>query len=341
MTALEEFERLEASGVWRADAASQRRDVIVSLGDATLTITDMSDRPLAHWSLAAVARANPGELPAIFHPDGDPDEELELPADETVMIDAIGRLMRSIDRRRPQRGRLRLAAGLGSALAILAFGAVWLPGALLGHTVSVVPEAKRAEIGAALLGHVGRVAGAPCNDPEGVAALQRLAARVLGETRRRDLVVLSDAPAVTAHLPGGRILLGRALVEGPDQPDVTAGYVLAEAVREARGDPLRRLLSEGGMGASLRLLTTGTLPEPLLERHTETLLSAEPAPVPDEALLAAFQAAGISSTPYAFARDVTGESVLGLVEADPDAGITPRPVLGDPDWLRLQAICGN
>ena len=341
MTALEEFERLEASGVWRADAASQRRDVVVSLGDATLTISDMSDRPLAHWSLAAVARANPGELPAVFHPDGDPGEELELAAGESVMIEAIERLMRTIDRQRPQRGRLRLVTGLGSAAAILLFVAFWLPDALLGHTVRVVPEAKRAEIGAALMGHIGRVAGAPCAEPEGVAALQRLAARVLGASRRGDLVVLRDAPAVTAHLPGGKIVLGRALVEDPDQPDVTAGYVLAEALREAGSDPLARLLSDGGMGASLRLLTTGALPEPLLERHAEALLSADPAPLSDEALLAAFEAAGISSTPYAFARDVTGESVLGLIEADPYARKAPPPVLSDADWLRLQAICGN
>jgi hypothetical protein len=58
MTALKEFQRLEAEGVWRATPTDQRKDVIVSLGDASLTILDLRENVLAHWSVAAVARAN-------------------------------------------------------------------------------------------------------------------------------------------------------------------------------------------------------------------------------------------------------------------------------------------
>ena len=72
MTALSKYQRLEASALWRDSISGQRRDVIVSLGDASLVITDKNERPLTHWSLAAVQRANPGAMPAVFHPDGDP-----------------------------------------------------------------------------------------------------------------------------------------------------------------------------------------------------------------------------------------------------------------------------
>ena len=74
MTALTEYERLEATGLWRATAEAQRREVLVSVGEATLTIADFNNRALAHWSLAAIDRQNPGEYPAIYSPDGDPGE---------------------------------------------------------------------------------------------------------------------------------------------------------------------------------------------------------------------------------------------------------------------------
>ena len=71
VTALTEFQRLEAQGSWRETPESRLREVIVSVGAATLTMMDpKSDRPLSHWSLPAVTRINPGQLPAIYTPNG-------------------------------------------------------------------------------------------------------------------------------------------------------------------------------------------------------------------------------------------------------------------------------
>ena len=59
-----------------------------------------------------------------------------------------------------------------------------------------------------------------------------------------------------------------------------------------------------------------------------------------EALLAEFAKVGVSSTPYAFSLDPSGETVLGLIEADPFKGApAPEPVLADADWIALQTIC--
>ena len=127
MTALSEYQRLEASGLWRATPDEQRSDVIVSIGDATLIITDTRERPLAHWSLAAIQRANPGRRPAIYHPDGDPGETLELPESETEMIAAIERLRAAVERRRPHPGRLRLVMLGLSFLAVAALAVFWFP----------------------------------------------------------------------------------------------------------------------------------------------------------------------------------------------------------------------
>ena len=60
-----------------------------------------------------------------------------------------------------------------------------------------------------------------------------------------------------------------------------------------------------------------------------------------ETLLAGFEAWSVRAAPYAYARDETGETTLGLIEADPFADGAPPALLSDSDWLRLQAICGG
>ncbi|MBV2358710.1 hypothetical protein KUH32_02910 [Thalassococcus sp. CAU 1522] len=339
MTALSEYDRLEAVGLWRASPEDQRREVIVSLGDATLTMTDTKGQVLAHWSLAAISRANRGAGPVLYHPDGDPGETLELAEDETQMIDGIERLLRAIDRRRPHPGKLRFVLAAGFTAALLAAAFLWLPDALLRHTVNVVPAVKRAEIGAALMARMTRVTGAPCAQPDGQRALRNLARRLLGEGRAEALVVLPSAVPGTAHLPGRRILLNRTIVEDFEDPDVTAGFVLAEHLRAQRSDPLGDLLNEAGLWASLRLLTTGVLPDAALDAYAERLLAQQPDRLPDALLLDAFEKAELRSAPYAYALDITGETTLSLIEADPRAAEGSRQVLSDSDWLRLQSIC--
>jgi hypothetical protein len=121
---------------------------------------------------------------------------------------------------------------------------------------------------------------------------------------------------------------------------VLAGHVLAARVRAAAEPPLALLLRNAGTVATLRLLTTGELPADVLPGHAEALLVAAPSPVATEPLLAAFAAARVSTAPYAFARDVTGETMLPLIEGDPMRGMAPEPVLPDGEWVALQGICG-
>lgn len=340
MTALSEYQRLEASGLWRARPEDQRRDVIVSLGDATLTMSDTRDVALAHWSLAAVARASAkGKRPAVFHPDGDPGETLELGDDAAEMIAAIERLRGAIERRRPRPGRLRFGL-IGGVFAVLgALAIFWLPDALLRQTVQVVPAVKRTEIGTALFDAMTRVTGQPCATPGGTAALAALAQRLNVSSGRIEVVRGGTQRAIA--LPGGTIVLDHALVEDWEDADVPAGYVIEAQTRAALDDPLRALLSHSGLLASLKLLTTGELGTETLADYAETLVTTQAPEVPQEALLRGFETAEVHSTPYAYARDVTGETVLGLIEADPMRGRDPAPVLRDRDWVRLQGICGG
>ncbi|MEM7317649.1 MAG: hypothetical protein AAF408_01365 [Pseudomonadota bacterium] len=337
MTALTKYERIEATGLWRPAPDEQRREVVVSIGDATLTISDFNDRPMTHWSLAALERQNPGEIPAIYFPDGDPGETLELAKSEATMIEAIERLRSAIDKARPHPGRLRWVSVASVLLAVLAVLTLWLPGALQRHVVSVVPEAKRLEIGETVLKRIERVAGRACRSDEIQPLIDRLAQR----TGVNAVVVVPDGVADSLHLPGGIVALNKSLIEDYEDPAVAAGYILVERARAHSLDPLAEVLDQGGPIASFRLLTTGELTPATLDSYAEHVLASSRPSLPDDQVLAMFGQAAIPSSPYAYARDITGETVLGLIEADPMAGRTLEPVLDDLDWVQVQNICGG
>lgn len=337
MTALTKYARLEATGLWRTDKEAQRREVVVCIGDATLVIKDMTDKALTHWSLAAVERANPGVRPAIYHPDGDPDETLEIDADEGVMIDAIESLRNAVIKSRPRPGKLRFLGVIVSVAAVVGAALFWLPGALQDHTLNVVPNVKRSQIGTALLGRIERVSGAVCSDPSGVKALDRMAKRLGAGT----IAVLPDMTRASLHLPGQIVVLNRSVFEDFEEPDVAAGFVLSELTHSDAIDPLRELLEVAGLRENFRLLTTGDVAPAALDAYAEHLLTQAPAPLNLAAQLARFGNAALRSTPYAYAIDITGETTLPLIEGDPMNGRLSEPLMSDGDWLRLQNICGG
>lgn len=337
MTALSKYDRLEATGLWRPTPQDQRREVVVSIGDATLVISDMNDQAVTHWSLAAVERFGNSNRPAVFHPDGDQGETLELHETEAEMIAAIEILRKAVLKARPRPGRLRWLGVVLSISAVAAALTLWLPGAVQKHTLSVVPDITRAKIGEALLVRIERVAGSSCKSQSAGPGLKSLALR----TKTSELIVLRSGITNSLYLPGGKVLVNKTLIEDFDEPDVVAGYILAEQVRSQSSDSLKSLLDHVGLRATFTLLTTGNLPSTALDAYAEAVLSTS-RPFPDETLLlAAFAEAGIRSTPYAKAVDVTGETTVGLIEADPVSGSLTTPLLRDADWLRLQAICGN
>lgn len=336
MTALTDYQRLECTGLWRSDGAAQRRDVIVSLGEASLVISDQTDQALAHWSLPAIERRGT-DRPAIFAPGPDASEELEV--DDPDMIAAIERVQGAIRRRRPRPGRLRSTVFTGGVAVALVLALLWLPGALVRHASAIVPQTLRTAVGADLLERLERVTGPVCMTPRGTAALRRLNERLRG-AGAGPLLVVPGGIATSAHLPGGTILINRALVEDFETPEVAAGYVLAEEARRGAGDPLLQVLRAAGPVATVRLLATGRLPAPALDRVALGIPSAQQRAVPLSDLLPRFAAAQVSMAPFAYARDVSGEATLPLIEADP-VGTTATPLLSDADWVALQEICGG
>ena len=339
MTALEKYARIEAEGLWRQNSESQHRDVIVSVGKATLTIMDTQDRPLAHWSLAAVARENPGRFPAIFFPDGDPDEHLELSENEREMVEVIERLQRVIENRRPKPGRLRILITLSVLCAIIALAIFWLPQAVRSYAFRVVPQIKQKEIGLELMGYVSEYTGKPCNSALANNALTLLGKRTIDGAGT--LYVVQTGLNQTAHLPGDLLLISRELVEDYEDPDVLAGFIIAEQMRYEEGEIFKDVLNFAGTFATFRLLTTGRIPPDRLRAYSRDVLVKPQASVKFTTLVKRFHDKNLRLTPYAYALDMTGEKTFSLVEADGLAGIDFVPSLPDGIWIQLQNICGG
>ena len=88
-------------------------------------------------------------------------------------------------------------------------------------------------------------------------------------------------------------------------------------------------------------LTTGHLPQATLADFAKRLLN-RPAVVPgDTRLIGAFYEQAVSITPYALARDITGQDTEHLLSAEITRPSPARPVLNDTLWVGLQGICGG
>ena len=341
MTAVEKYQRLECTGLWRASVAAQLREVVVSLGDATLILSDpRTSVAVTHWSLPAVERINGSDLPALFtagrHEDGEPAETLEI--EDPTMIAALDQIHDVLIQRRPHPGRLR-GVIVGTVLVLVALLAVlWLPGAMIRHTASVLPQATRVQIGKLALQDLGRLTGSPCGGDLANRAAATLALRLSG-AGVSEIAVVRDGLAGTTSLPGGLIVVGHALLNQSEDPEVLAGHILAEAVRAEVQDPVIPLLSHAGLMATFRLLTSGQLPGNAVSSYAEVVLKT-PAATPDAArLLERFQKVGLASTTYARAVQPEGLAPDPLIEGDPYKGRSPTPVLPDNDWVSLQGIC--
>lgn len=337
MTALKKYQRLESPGLWRDAPDAQRREVVVAFRDATLVLSDpRTELPLSHWSLPAVERLNPGETPALYAPGLDTDETLEV--DDPDMIAALETIRGALKKGIPRPGRLRGTIFGGLTLGILAIGAIFVPDALVNHTAAMLPPATRAQIGAVALADIARLTGAPCTSPLGDRALGILSERLFGGAGV-EFAVLREGLPQAAILPGPIILIGAPVLDAAQLPEVPAGFALAETLRAETDDPLLPILRHAGLAATVRLLTTGSLPEGALQGYGEAFLTAARPPLPEEPLLSRFEGAAVSSAPYGFAIDPTGESTLGLIEADPYRGGSPRELLNVDDWAALRAIC--
>lgn len=342
MTALDKYRKLEGIGLWSARVEDQRREVVVNFGDATLVISDSrSMQVLSHWSLPAVRRRNPRERPALYSPEGDGAEVLEL--DDDWLIDALEEVQTALAPPRRWRDRLGRKGYAGLALIVLAGVAMVFPPALERHTATVLPWTTRNDIGKRLADDLLGQGAQICNTQQGRAALDALHRQVLGQPADVRVMQGTPAPRVTGF-PGGVYVIDARLLDAAESADAIAGALLLAEARQRMGDPVRPVLDHIGTFQTLGLLTSGTVPSDALAGYAAAHVT-DAAPLPDLApLLARFEALGLSSraladNPEPLDPDI-GPILAELRAGDPMAGEAPsRALLSDGQWVSLQNIC--
>lgn len=330
MTALKKFERLESLGLWKDSETSQKKEVIVSFGKASLVLSDNKDTPLTHWALGAVEIRDSNEECIIYAPDKTGQETLEIT--DPTMNRAIAKVRKAIRKPQSHRGRIRLLSTVLIVFSLCLLGAFWLPPALSDYTTRIVSDAKAREIGAKLMPYINQYAGHPCQSANTDLVIRKLENR-LTETNRNTLFIADLGSRYSTHLPGGIILANRILVEQVSGPEVLAGFVLMERTLQEHDPALHALFSQAGPVATLSFLVTGTISNDILRAFAKSQMT-KPMTVPEpQDLLALFKATNISSAPFANVLNnqalVTGNPVQGQFE----------PILTDPEWLALQSIC--
>lgn len=313
--------------MWRSGPDEQRRNVYITVGDAELVIEDKAGTALSHWSLPALVRLNPSELPARFAPSDASDEQLEV--EEPEMIAALDRVMRAVEKGRRRPGALRrLTLGLTVGF-VVGIGALWLPGALRKQAATIIPPAQRMEIGTAILEEVTALTGPACSNPTGTEALAQLRQRLFPTTPVQ-LVILRDLPRTTLTLPGGIIAMSDSVLNRQDDPDVAAGHILAAALTARAVVPLETFLDRMSFLNLTRMLATGNVPVAAIENHVERLVLSDPQMLSAQTLRPGFDAARLTWGAYARATN--------LPEGDAAPSMMP-PVMEDTLWQALREIC--
>ena len=372
MTALKQYELLEAEGRYFDGKSAAPSEVIVKFGDASLMILDLQDMPITHWPLATL-RSLGAEGPGLsLIPDFGADERLTISDDQ--MIDAIRAVCPKLERSEPvSRARWTRVAGW----AALALGSLYmiifhlLP-ALSDQLAELIPPDAEVAMGEEMVDEFAAILSGfkePrfCSTPDGDRALQRMLSRVEAVT---DVylplrVQVLDHEMVNAFaLPGGQIVIFRGLIDKADSPEEVAGVLAHEIGHVVNRDPTRIALRSAGSAGLLGLLlgdfTGATVTVALSEALLRSGYQREAEAAADDFANAALSAQGLPTKPFAgfFLKlnemsgdrpeflshlathpDLSGRAANSLA-ADQIGDQPFTPAISDQDWVALQQICG-
>lgn len=222
--------------------------------DRLRALADQSDK--THLTLTILADSG----------DETPRDPTRLVVTDPVAVDWLLRTRPGLMRRDVQPGTLRkVSLWLGGALAAVALMLlVILPG-LANIMADRLPPEAEAAMGRTVMKQIGWMLSdddddgllRTCDAPEGLAALEQMKARILGD---RDLpydlqLQVFDHKMVNAFAaPGGQIVILRGLLDEAATADEVAGVLAHEIGHVAARDPVRLTLRSAGSAGILSLL---------------------------------------------------------------------------------------
>ena len=262
MTALAQYERLEASGRYFDGETARAREVVVKFGDASLIILSLDDVPITHWSLAGLRDISQKGAGLTLTPDIDSDERLVV--EDAEMVGAIAAVCPDLRKARKVSGRswgrigFWAAAALGSVYLIV----FHLVPALSDQMASLIPPEAEVTLGEKMVDQFAALLteeGEPrfCSTRAGTRALAAMASRLESAAGAHVplRVRVLDHPMVNAFaLPGGQVVVFRGLLRAAESPEEVAGVLAHEIGHVVARDPTRLTLRSAGTAGLLGLL---------------------------------------------------------------------------------------
>ncbi|AXI45091.1 peptidase M48 Ste24p [Sulfitobacter sp. SK012] len=233
------------------------------------------------WPLEEVRQVEDvaGTQEAVLRWTADPLARLQL--GDLGLLAAFPKLKKSA----PPKGRRRLALWACAAVAAVALQIGVLVPLLADRLATYIPaegeralgEATFAQIREALAGS-GLEQLATCENPEGVAALNQMVARLsvdIDSAQPIEVFVL-DHPMINAFaLPGGYVVFFRGLIEAAEGPDEVAAVMAHEFGHVISRDPTRHAMRSAGSIGILGLLFGDFAGGAAVLFLTEKLISAQ------------------------------------------------------------------
>ncbi|MEL6337087.1 MAG: M48 family metallopeptidase [Pseudomonadota bacterium] len=375
MTALSEYEKLEAMGRYFDGQSARPQDVIIGFGKRSLTIFSTTDVALAHWPLGSLrAVSGRGAEEMVLVPSGDAEERLIL--DDALMKGALSKVCPDLYRRATSGKSVRVAGlwGVSAVASVVAIVFFIIP-ALAVNLAPLIPPEREQALGDAVAKQITFMLGTSdeknrgfCGESEGTAALQKMEDRVMGDLElpyplRVDVL---DHPLVNAvAMPGGRVILFRGLIDESETPEEVAGVLAHEIAHVVHRDPTVGVLRTAGTAGIFSLVLGDLFGAGVIAAAGEAMLNAsyqrEAELRADNTAIQMLADAGLPSDPFAGfferLREKHGDTplVMRYFASHPElegraerarAGDTLEgsdfvPVLTDRDWVALQGICSD
>jgi len=350
MTALDQYQRLEAVALWRSSPDAEPREVIVAFGNATLTLMNMNEEPWGHWSLAALEEISHGDHAMVLTPDPDQQETLSL--DDRDMISAIRAVRGDAQKEIVERRRIKLLVPALTLLVVLITAIVMARDPLASYLTRRVDEVTWERVSIALASDWMQADSArycrinstgALRTSRGHPLLAQINTRLAsGSTAIRPVLARYDGPPILS-LPGSLVLLNAAAVDMAEQPEQIAGLL---ALAQARYNLTlsRHVVTQTlGLVGTMRLAASGTIPVSRYDDVLAALVSAELRDAgADAAALRLLTAAQLPSLPVSLLLNDYNVPRLRIETLQAGDSIGPgvyTPALDDADWLRLKAAC--
>lgn len=262
MTAIDKYTRLEALGQWCESPDQPPREVVVSFENATLVLSDLNENPLCHWAMAATSRMFLEDTKAVYTPDTDGFETLEI--DDAEMVEAIAQVSRAavtVKRRTPWLRWIFLVF----ITAIIAAIFYVTPSILRSQAVRMTgPESAR-KLGTDM---ITTLSVDICREPRADAAREVFQSRIFPDGRTL-LVIVRNQPQARVF-PGGIVVIDGKTLQTMQTPKELAA--LSTALTTQSETTLAQLFEDSSPRELFDYITSGKLSDERLAKAAQRII---------------------------------------------------------------------